>query len=75
MASPVVAVINFQIIGRGRIFLGGAAAGTVEGPYWNQIPITDPSTNFVTFTVDPEFQLTPSWSVLTWNDSVITDCP
>jgi hypothetical protein len=66
----VVATINFQIMGKGAVALGGAATGgEISGPYWNTIQITDPSLNYVSFTP----LLGQSWKFVMWGGGVTND--
>lgn len=65
-----VVTINFQIMGRGSIEVGGAASVSIAGPYWNTITIVAPSSPYVTFTVLPS-----EWAFVMWGGQVIEISP
>jgi hypothetical protein len=68
---PVIATINFQIMGAGNVELGGAAAtaGTLSGPYWNTIQIVDPSSATVEFSTG--VTQPAGWNFITWGGQIV----
>jgi hypothetical protein len=68
---PVIVTINFQIMGRGNVELGGAGAGagTISGPYWNTIQIVDPSSSTVEFSTGvPQ---PAGWDLVMWGGQLV----